>query len=70
MYKNYKYTCPKCGNKQYEMGEIRVTTNLFTKLFNIQNAKFTSISCTRCSYTEFYKTTSKGFGNVVDFFFN
>lgn len=67
---NYKYVCPKCGNKQYESGEIRTTTTLFTKLFNIQNARFTSITCSRCSYTEFYKTASSKFGNVVDFFTN
>ncbi len=66
----YKYVCPKCRNRQYEMDEIRTTGSVVTKLFNIQNKRFTTISCTRCHYTEFYKTPSSKFGNVIDFFFN
>ena len=49
----YKYVCPKCRNRQYEMDEIRTTGSVVTKLFNIQNKRFTTISCTRCHYTEF-----------------
>ena len=70
MYKNYKYTCPKCGNRQYEVGEIHAPGSMFTKLFNIQNIKFTTITCSRCQYTELYKTSSSKFSNVVDFFTN
>lgn len=70
MYKNYKYTCPKCGGRQYELSEIRTTGSFMMKLFNIQNVKFTTVSCTRCQYTELYKTASNKFGNVVDFFAN
>ena len=70
MYKNYKYTCPKCNGKQYEVGEIRTTGSFMMKLFNIQNIKFTTVTCTKCQYTELYKTSSSKFGNVVDFFTN
>lgn len=70
MYKNYKYTCPKCGGRQYELSEIRTTGSFMMKLFNIQNVKFTTVTCTRCQYTELYKTSSHKFGNVVDFFTN
>lgn len=68
--RNYKYNCPKCGNKQYEVGEIRAPGSFGAKLFNIQNLRFTTINCTRCFYTEIYKTKSSQMGNVVDFFFN
>lgn len=68
--KTIKYTCPKCGHKFYDIGQMRATTNLFTKLFNIQNAKFTSMTCKKCSYTEFYKTKSSKIANVFDFFTN
>ena len=70
MYKNYKYVCPKCGSKTYEMGEIRTTGSFLMKLFNIQNIKFTTVTCSRCQYTELYKTSSSKFGNVIDFFTN
>jgi predicted nucleic-acid-binding Zn-ribbon protein len=52
------------------MDEFQATGGTFTKLFNIQSKRFTTISCTRCHYTEIYKTKSSQFGNVVDFFFN
>ena len=67
---NYRYNCPKCGNKQYSLGELRAPGSFATKLFNIQNLRFTTITCDRCFYTEMFKTKSSQFGNVVDFFFN
>lgn len=70
MYNKYKYTCPKYGSRQYELGEIRTTGSFMMKLFNIQNIKFTTVTCSRCKYTELFKTSSNKFGNVVDFFTN
>ncbi len=66
----YKYVCPKCHNRQYKIEEIRTTGSMFTKLFNIQNKRFTTIICTRCQYTELYRVPSSKFGDVADFFFN
>ncbi len=68
--KRMKYQCPKCGSRQYELDEFRAVGNMFAKLFNIQNKRFTTVSCSRCHYTEIYKTTQSRFGNVVDFFTN
>ena len=65
-----KYVCPKCGNKNYENGEIRTTGSFFTKLFNIQNKKFATITCTRCRYTELFAADSNQLGNILDFFTN
>lgn len=65
-----KYTCPKCGNKQYEVGEIRTTGSFLTKLFNIQNKKFSTLTCSRCRYTELYAADSNQMGNILDFFTN
>ncbi|MFP4025446.1 MAG: zinc ribbon domain-containing protein [Thiohalospira sp.] len=70
MYKNYKYKCPKCNNRAYELSEIRTTGSFLMKLFDIQNVKFTTVTCTKCKYTELFKVPSKKFGNVVDFFMN
>ena len=65
------YTCPKCGNRQAEVDQIRTTGAGFTRYFNIQNRKFTAVSCTRCGYTEFYHgARSGGASNVLDFLTN
>ncbi|HPG39443.1 MAG TPA: zinc ribbon domain-containing protein [bacterium] len=62
------YTCPKCKNNQCQVGEIRTTGGFLTKVFDIQNKRFTSVTCTRCSYTEFYKADSSALGSIFDFF--
>jgi len=63
-----KYLCPKCGNRQCEVGEIRTTGSYLTKIFNIQNKRFTSVICTRCRYSEFYSVSSSKIGDIFDFF--
>ena len=62
------YICPKCGNKSFETDEIRTTGGRFSKIFDVQNKKFTAVTCTQCKYTELYKGTTSGIGNVLDFF--
>ena len=49
------WLCPKCNHKEYEVGEIRVAGSFWTKIFNVQNKKYASVSCAKCSYTEFFK---------------
>ncbi len=67
---NLKYVCPKCGGKEYEIDEFRATGGFWTKIFDIQNKHFTTISCKKCSYTEIYKTKSNNLENVFDFLTN
>jgi predicted nucleic-acid-binding Zn-ribbon protein len=59
-----KYTCPKCGNKQYEIGEIWTIGSLWTRLFEFYNRRFTYITCQKCKYTELYKVSKKNIGDV------
>ena len=65
---NINYVCPKCGHRQFETGEMRVTGSTLAKIFDVQNKKYTSVTCTRCTYTEFYKSQSSNLGNIFDFF--
>jgi len=65
-----RYECVKCGNRDYDTDEITTTGSTFSKFFNVQNRKFTAVSCTRCNYTEFYKGSTSTLGNIVDFFGN
>lgn len=67
MIKPIKYACPKCGTRTCEIGEIRTASSYFTKIFNIQNRRFSSVTCTQCRYTEFYNMPSKKIGDVLDF---
>jgi len=62
------YLCPKCGGKKAEMDNIRTTGSGFTRYFNIQNRKFTAVSCAHCGFTEFYKANrTSGASNILDF---
>ncbi|RKE98792.1 zinc ribbon domain-containing protein [Ichthyenterobacterium magnum] len=67
-HRNYK--CPKCSNTTYNTDQMQATGGTFSKLFNIQNKKFTSVTCERCTYTEFYKTETSRLTNIFDFFTN
>jgi len=62
-----KYQCPKCGNTQSEVDEIRTTGSGFSRFFDIQNKKFTVVCCTRCKYSELYKGSASSPGNIADF---
>lgn len=62
------YHCPKCSNTNFETGEMRATGGTFSKIFDIQTEKFTSVTCSKCKYTEFYKANTSALGNIFDFF--
>lgn len=64
------YTCPKCSNTTYEVGEMRATGGTLSKIFDVQNQKFTSVTCSRCTYTEFFKAKTSALSNIFDFFTN
>lgn len=63
-----KYRCPKCENTDCEVSEFRATGGFLTKVFDIQSKKFTTVTCTRCKYTEIFKADSSMLGNIFDFF--
>ena len=64
-----KWKCPKCNHRNYDIGEMRVAGSFWTKIFNIQNKKYSAVSCLQCSYTEFFKADSPStLANVFDFF--
>lgn len=67
---NKIWICPKCTNRTYETDEFRATGGAFAKIFDVQNKKFTTVSCTQCGFTELYKRKTSTIGNVFDFFTN
>ena len=62
-----QFVCPKCGNTSYESDQFQATGGNFAKLFDVQNKKFVTISCTRCGFTELYKSETDAGWNILDF---
>ena len=54
-----QYVCPKCGCNSYETDQFQATGGNFAKIFDVQNKKFITVSCTRCGYTELYRGNIK-----------
>lgn len=68
MMNKLNFVCAKCSNTQCETDQFRATGGFLTKVFNVQSKRFSTVTCTRCSYTEIYRTDSSMLGNVFDFF--
>ena len=64
------YVCPKCGCTRYTADQIQTTGGDFAKIFNVQNKKFTTVSCDQCGYTEFYRSETSAGMNILDFLLN
>lgn len=62
------FTCAKCKNNEYETSEFRAAGGFLSKILDIQSRKFTTVTCTRCKYTEMYKADSSTLGNIFDMF--
>lgn len=62
-----QYICPKCGCNNYESDEFQATGGNLAKMFDVQNKKFITVSCSRCGYTELYKAKTKTGWNILDF---
>lgn len=63
-----QYVCTKCGCHTFVHDQFQATGGNFAKLFDVQNKKFITISCTRCGYTELYRTETEDGMNILDFF--
>lgn len=50
-----------------EVDAIAVSGTGFSKYFDVQNKKFTGITCSRCKYTEFYKEEVSALSKIFDF---
>lgn len=60
------YHCPKCSCRTCEIAEIRAAGGFLSALFDLQGRRFTTVTCTNCSYTELYKTESSTIGKILD----
>jgi len=59
--------CPKCGHRETEVDDIATAGTGLKKLFDVQNRRFTVVSCVNCGYSELYKGSSQH--DLADLFF-
>ena len=64
---DFPYTCPKCGHGDCETGEIRAAGGFWSKIFDVQGKRFSTVICTRCRYTEMFQADSSTLGSIFDF---
>ena len=65
-----QYVCAKCGCTQFVSDQFQATGGNFAKIFDIQNKKFVTVTCTRCGYTELYKQQGSEAWDILDFLTN
>lgn len=70
MLEKHPFVCVKCGNQTYTAGQFQATGGSLAKLLDVQNKKFTTISCTNCGYTEIYAAKTSAGMNILDFLTN
>ena len=68
MEKGRDTVCPKCNSGKLSTGEVRMAGGGLSRLFDVQNKRFETVSCDECGYTEFYKKDRDRAGEVLDLF--
>ena len=64
------WKCLKCNNEKFYKYQFQATGGNFSKVFDVQNKKFITVSCTKCEYTELYKANTLAGMNILDFLTN
>jgi hypothetical protein len=64
------YRCPKCEHHEYDVGEVRAAGGFWSKIFDVEGQRFTTVICARCRYTELFRADSSMLGNIFDLFTN
>ena len=68
---NRTFSCAKCTGTQFKTGQLRTTGSGLSRFLNLQNQKFSALSCSTCGYTEIYRLDGGGVaGNILDIFTN
>jgi hypothetical protein len=47
---------------------MRAAGGFWAKIFDVQNRRFTTVTCQRCRHTELFNIESSKLGSVFDFF--
>lgn len=60
------YSCAKCGNSDYDVLDVSTASGMLSRLFNLQNRRFSAVVCRKCRYSELYQAESSKLRNAVD----
>lgn len=66
MIRPVKYSCPKCGSKNFTTSTMWVSKNIISKLFDIENNRYSVVICSECKYSELYRLPLKRLGEVIE----
>ena len=58
----------QCHHRGCDIGKIRTVGGFCSKTFDMQNRKFSTVTCGRCSYTELYAADGSTLGNAFGLF--
>jgi uncharacterized protein len=67
MNKPVKYVCPKCGSKNCTISTIWASRSIIAKFLDIQDRRYTTVSCSVCQYTELYHLPPKRLNEVLEY---
>lgn len=62
-----RYSCPKCGSKNYSLKSVRIDNSAFSQAFSIPGRRYTAVICERCRFTEFYNIPLKRIDEAFSF---
>ncbi|EFC48002.1 predicted protein [Naegleria gruberi] len=61
-----RFVCEKCKGSEYRLGEVRSCGSLMAKIFNVQNRRFITVTCSTCGHTQFFESTQSALANILD----
>jgi uncharacterized protein len=62
------FKCMRCAHHTCEVGEIHVAGGFWSKVFDVEGRRFSTVTCERCKHTEFFKARRSALGNIFDLF--
>jgi predicted nucleic-acid-binding Zn-ribbon protein len=66
MNKPVKYVCPKCGSKDFTTSTIWASRSIIAKFLDIQDRRYSTVTCSVCKYTELYHLPPKRLNEVLE----
>jgi predicted nucleic-acid-binding Zn-ribbon protein len=62
-----RFKCAKCSHESCFTSEIRGTRSFLSSIFDVQSARYFTVVCARCSFSEFYQSRVSTEAQAIDF---
>ena len=63
-----RFRCIRCQGDTCRVGEMHVAGGFWSKVFDVEGRKFSTVTCARCRHTEFYQADRSQLANIFDLF--